>query len=150
MLTACTQVNQEQINDEEIAGIVNVLPPAREPITGASVIECEFQTYTQVEPAQKEDESTEVSYKIFTEKNPLHIKFIIDDEEREAKMVGNYGETDLIISRNDSNGIVLLERSEFGSVFAYNIYPNSGIGIWTKTNEIFGSIYSFISVGSCW
>ena len=114
------------------------------------MIQCEFDSYTQVEPMKNDGGAVEVGYKVFTEDNPLHLKFVIDDNDSKAKLIGNNGESDLIVSRNDNNGIVLIERNMFGNVFTYNIFLDQGFGIWTKTNDIFGSVYSFISVGRCW
>ena len=146
VLAGCTPVE----SNEGISGVVNTLPASQEHLAGSPVIQCEFDSYTQVEPMKNDGGAVEVGYKVFTEDNPLHLKFVIDDNDSKAKLIGNNGESDLIVSRNDNNGIVLIERNMFGNVFTYNIFLDQGFGIWTKTNDIFGSVYSFISVGRCW
>ena len=143
-LTACAS-NNELENDRK--GSINTLSEKREHLYGSEVYQCEFDTITQIEPIAQEDGTTEVGYEITTQK-PINLKFVIKEDE--ARLIGNGGESDLVLSRNDDTGIVMIERNGLGNIFTYNIFPDRGIGIWTKTNDMFGSIYSFISVGQCW
>lgn len=134
----------------EKKGIVEVLETnSSRDFPEAEQIVCKFSTILEVTPETQEDGSEIVSYNIDEQTNPIELRFGFDADGG-AVLYGNAGQSELAVSKNDEEGIVLIEKSGFGYVFTYTIFRDRGIGYWTKTNEIFGSSYSFISVGRCW
>jgi len=143
LLSACATTSETE-------GVVEILEPNEDwDFPEAEQIVCRFNTILEVSSETQEDGSEKVSYSIDEQSEPIEIRFGFDSEGK-AIVYGNAGESELIVSKNDTEGIVLIERSAFNYVFTYTIFRDRGIGYWTKTNEIFGSSYSFISVGRCW
>jgi hypothetical protein len=134
----------------EKKGLVEILETnANWDFPEAKQIVCRFSTILEVKPETQDDGSEKVSYSIDEQSKPIEIHFGFN-ADGDAVIYGNAGQNTLAVSKNDEEGIVLIERSEYGYVFTYTIFRDRGIGYWTKTNEAFGTSYSFISVGRCW
>lgn len=140
LLSACSTKNE---------GVLDVLPEElNDFFPESTVFNCTFDKIIDIAPEYQTDGSDIVKYKISDSETPIELTFVLS--EGKILMKGNNGESELIQTKIDGmNGIVLHEVINGGFVSTYNIFLERKIGIWTKTNEFFGDIYTMTSVGRC-
>ncbi len=117
------------------------------------IINCEFKiTSDFVYKNQKDawsDENRKVYYETSDSETPNLITFA-GLSTKEPKIKGNQGDSPVIMLKNDTDSIVLVEQNAFGDMFTYTIFKQEKVAVWHKAYKLVKAPYALLSMGYCY
>lgn len=113
---------------------------------------CNFERDVSVTYPTNDDSTKdrEIEFTLNKDEQPVSVSFINLDTE-EPIMRGNGGQSDLIKVIDTDDVVTVVEKNpvSFGTLQVFSIFKNTGIGIWSKQYDLFGTPFGLISMAYC-
>jgi hypothetical protein len=108
---------------------------------------CNFEKDVSVEYPES---SKTIRFTLNRNTQPINISFINIDTDIPI-MRGNAGQDDLLKVVDNDDIVTMIEKSPltFGTLQSFSIFKKSGVGIWTKQYDLFGTPFGLVSMGYC-